>query len=194
MILFIRQKRHEVKLSFPLNFPAELRLIEESDADKLFALVDGNRQHLRQWLPWLDGNASLAETISFIRSAREQHFHNRGFQAGIWYNNELAGIIGYHPIDWQNRIAMIGYWLGESFQGKGIMTASSRVLVHYAFSEYQLNRVEIRCAVGNARSRAIPERLGFVQEGMIEDGEWLYDHYVDLIVYRMLAREWTIDR
>ena len=89
---------------------------------------------------------------------------------------------------------MIGYWLGEEFQGKGIMTAASRILIHYAFDEFQLNRVEIRCAVGNTRSRAIPERLGFIQEGMIGDGEWLYDHYVDLIVYRMLAREWTAHR
>jgi ribosomal-protein-serine acetyltransferase len=183
-----------VKLSFPRNLPAELRPIEDSDAEQLFALVDGNRQHLRQWLPWLDGNTSLADTVSFIRSAREQQLHNRGFQAGIWYNRSMAGIIGYHPIDWQNRIVMIGYWLGEAFQGKGIMTESSRILVHYAFDEYQMNRVEIRCAEENARSRAIPERLGFVQEGRIGDGEWLYDHFVDLIVYRMLAREWNVRR
>jgi len=190
VILWSRVKVSHVKIAFPRNFPAELRLIEDSDAEMLFALVDRNRQHLRQWLPWLESNTSLADTATFIHHAREQHIRNKGFQAGIWYHEALAGIVGYHPIDWQNRIVMIGYWLGEEFQDKGIMTEASRILVSHAFDEYQLNRVEIRCATANTRSCAIPERLRFIKEGIIKDGEWLYDHFVDLIVYRMLAREW----
>ena len=174
---------------FPGGFPAELRFIESSDAETLFTLVDSNREYLRKWLPWLDGNMTVADTMGFIRSAREQYLHNRGFQTGIWFEGKLAGIIGYHPIDWQNRIAMLGYWLGESYQGKGIVTRASQLLVDYAFDEYGLNRVEIRCAVGNTKSRAIPLRLKFTEERIIADGEWLYNHFVDLVVYRMLARE-----
>ena len=49
----------------------------------------------------------------------------------------------------------------------------------------------IHCAVGNRRSRAIPERLGFTQEGIARDAEWLYDHYVDLVTYSLLAPEWS---
>ena len=58
---------------------------------------------------------------------------------------------------------MIGYWLGEQFQGKGIMTAACRVLVNYAFNEFKLHRVEIKCATGNTKSCAIPERLLFYE-------------------------------
>ena len=42
----------------------------------------------------------------------------------------------------------------------------------------------------NHKSRAIPERFGFKKEGMIRQAEWLYDHYVDHIIYGLLAREW----
>lgn len=183
-----------MKLPFPNSFPGELRLLQESNAEELFSLVDRNRQFLREWLPWLDGNKMLADSQAFIHLSKEQHISNRGFQTGVWYKGKLAGIIGYHPIDWQNRIVMIGYWLGQEYQGKGIITAACRSLTSYAFDEYNLNRVEIKCATGNAKSCAIPERLGFTKEGIIREGEWRYDHFVDLMLYSMLAHQWKDSR
>lgn len=53
-----------------------------------------------------------------------------------------------------------------------------------------LHKVEIRVAVGNEKSSAIPERLGFIKEGTLRAAEWLYDHYVDHVVYGMLLTEW----
>ena len=93
-------------------------------------------------------------------------------------------------MNWANRSTSIGYWLGERYRGSGVMTKSCKAFVEYAFRELNINRVEIRCAEKNLRSRAIPERLGFVNEGMIREAEWLYDHYVDHVVYGILAREW----
>ncbi|MBA2871009.1 RimJ/RimL family protein N-acetyltransferase [Anoxybacillus calidus] len=87
------------------------------------------------------------------------------------------------------RQASVNY-ITEEAQGKGIVTKSVKAILDYVFRELGLNRVEIRCGVHNKKSRAIPERLGFVQEGIIRDGEWLYDHFHDLVVYSMLAKDW----
>jgi ribosomal-protein-serine acetyltransferase len=62
--------------------------------------------------------------------------------------------------------------------------------VDYAFSGLKLNRVEIACATENKKSQAIPKRLGFTEEGIARQAEWLYDHYVDHIVYGLLASDW----
>ncbi len=70
------------------------------------------------------------------------------------------------------------------------MTKVSQALTNYAFSYHKLNKVEIRVAEENHKSRSIPERLGFVNEAKIRQAQWLYDHYVDHIVYGMLADEW----
>ena len=50
----------------------EMRLLEESDAERLFALTDENRAYLRRWLPWLDDTTTVAHTQAFIRSSLEQ--------------------------------------------------------------------------------------------------------------------------
>lgn len=168
----------------------KLRLLELHDADALFALVDANRQHLRHWLPWLDANSAASATLHFIEATQKQFADNSGFVAGIWYCGELVGVIGLNRIEWENRIGCPGYWLAEGFQGKGIMTQSCRALVNYAFTELNLNRIDIRCAFENSKSRAIPERLGFRHEGVIRQAEWLYDKFVDHVVYGMLKSEW----
>lgn len=56
-------------------------------------------------------------------------------------------------------------------------------LVKYLFEDLDLHRIEIRVAVNNLKSIAIPTRLGFEQEGIKPDGQWLYDHYEDLITF-----------
>ncbi|MFK3938558.1 GNAT family N-acetyltransferase [Alkalihalobacillus sp. NPDC078783] len=70
------------------------------------------------------------------------------------------------------------------------MTAVVKELIHYAFNELELNRVEIRVAVHNSRSQSIPKRLGFVNEGCIRQAEKLYDQYVDHTLYGLLKTEW----
>ncbi len=167
----------------------ELRVLRDSDAAGLFSLVDASRESLRRWLPWVDETRGVADTGRFIAKSREQLGRNDGMQLAIRYRGELAGVIGYHYWDWTKGKTEIGYWLAASFERKGIMTRSCGALVDYAFDALGLNRVEIRTAVGNARSRAIPERLGFHQEGVLREGERTAEGLVDQTVYGLLRKE-----
>lgn len=169
----------------------ELELLREDHASELFELIDGNREHLKKWLPWLDNNRYLQNTIDFITFSRKQFTESVSLTMAIKYRGKIAGVIGFHKVDWQNHSTGIGYWLGESYQGKGIVTKSCRTLMDYGFGSLGFNRIEIRCAPGNSKSRAVPERLGLVEEGMLREAEWLYDHYVDHVVYSMLKKDWN---
>ena len=171
-----------------------LRLLEERHAQELTDLTDRNREHLRAWLPWVDANRTVEDRKNFIRSALKQFAQNKGFVAGIWHEGRLAGVIGFDAIDWENRTTEVGYWLGEEHQGKGLVTAACRALVDHAFGELGLNRVVISCATENKKSCAIPERLGFRREGVQCQAEWLYDHFVDHVVYAIVASEWQRQR
>lgn len=166
-----------------------LRPVAESDADALFALVEANRAHLRRWLPWVDDSHSVEDTRRFKQKAVQQHGAREALQVLLLLNDRPVGLIGFHRFDWANRSTSIGYWLAEAFQGHGYMTTACRTLIEIAFTKWELNRIEIRCATGNVRSRAIPERRGFKREGILRSAEWLYNHFEDLVVYSLLADE-----
>ena len=178
--------------TIPVAEQFALAPLELSDTDELFALTDKSRSFLREWLPWLDSIRRVDDTRTFIRAAQAQAAQNNGAQLAIKIDGHIAGIVGHHQIDWRNRLTSLGYWIGEAYQGRGLVTASCRALITHAFDEARLNRVEIRCAVENRKSRAIPARLGFRQEGLLRDAEWLYDHFVDHVVYAILVKEWRV--
>jgi ribosomal-protein-serine acetyltransferase len=166
-----------------------LRLIEERDVEELHAVIEANRAHLSPWMPWAAGQ-TRDRTAEFIRQSRNQLAQNQGFQAAIVVDGSIAGTIGYHRIDWNNRLTSLGYWLAADAQGAGTMTAAVTALVEHAFGTFRLNRVEIHAGVENARSRAIPERLGFVEEGVLREVELVGERFIDHVVYGILAREW----
>jgi len=176
---------------YPANGePITLHVLTVAEADELFDVTDRNRRSLRQWLPWLDWSNSPADTAEHLRTVEARHHSRNGFGAGIRIGRRLAGSIGLHAIDERHRSSSIGYWLSEEFRGGGVMTAACRAVVTEAFEHYGLHRIEIRCATKNHKSRAVPQRLGFVQEGILREAEWLYDHFVDLVVYSMLEQDW----
>jgi ribosomal-protein-serine acetyltransferase len=173
---------------------ARLRPFEESDAEELFALTDRHRAHLEPWMPWVPFVTSAADSLEFIRATRRQLDADEGMQlALVDGDGAIAGVAGFHRFDWANRATTIGYWLGADHQGRGLMTAAVRGLVDHAFEARGLHRIEIAAAVENARSRAIPERLGFREEGVRRQAERHGDRWLDLVVYALLAPEWRAD-
>ncbi|MFJ7408447.1 MULTISPECIES: GNAT family N-acetyltransferase [unclassified Lysinibacillus] len=175
---------------YSINEHTYLKMLDLSDVDELFALTDRSRETLREWLPFVDNVKTVKDTEQFVRNAMQQYADNNGIQAGIYYDGKLAGVIGYHQVNWQHKWTSIGYWLGSDFVGKGLVTNSMMAFIDFAFDYLKLNRIEVRVAVGNIRSRTIPKVLGFNEEGRLRDAEWLYDHHVDQVVYGITAAEW----
>jgi ribosomal-protein-serine acetyltransferase len=177
--------RHELPNGYAL------RLLEESDADEIFALIDANREHLGAWMPWVEREREPADVLPFIRATRKQIADNDGLQTAIVDPGaRIVGTVGFHSVDWLNRKSSIGYWLSADEQGRGTMTEGVRAHLDHAFTTWKLNRITIQAAVENARSRAIPERLGFRQEGILREVERIGDRVLDGVVYAMLAADW----
>lgn len=160
------------------------------DVSELYAAIDRNRGHLREWLPWVTPEYDIEHARRFVGDRIVEQERRSGLMCVVRYRGEIAGAIGLHTIDALNRATSIGYWLDEAQCGRGIMTRACRAVVACAFRDYGLHRVEIRCATGNYRSCAIPRRLGFVEEGVLREAGLLHDRWVDLRVFGTLEREW----
>jgi ribosomal-protein-serine acetyltransferase len=172
----------------------ELRLLEEHHAERIFAAVDRNREHLAPWLPWVEATQSPEDTLAFIRKSLEQFARHEGFAAAIWRGEAVIGCIGLHPINWANANVELGYWIASEHQGRGVIRAACRTAMRYCFEDLGLERVAIHCAEENRRSCAVAERLGFQYEGTLRHHHKLPRGYVDIRVYSLLASEWESRR
>lgn len=153
-------------------------------------MTERNRGHLRRWLPWLDATRTVDDTLGFIRTTEAQHAAGRGAQFAIVAGGKTVGVAGFHALDLANRCGEVGYWLAAAAQGRGIMTRAVRTLIDHGFRAHGLNRIAIHAEPDNRASCAVAERLGLIEEGILRQAGWLYDHYVDHVVYAVLRDEW----
>lgn len=159
-------------------------------AEELYQKVDSQREYLRKWLSWVDKTNSRDDIQRFLKESMENNSNGSQFVTVITYANAVAGTLGFHRIDMTQSTAELGYWLSSEVQGKGIMTRVVQALVTHIFKTKAINRIEIRVAVPNQKSKAIPLRLGFHLDGILREGIILHKKFYDLEVYSVLKREW----
>jgi ribosomal-protein-serine acetyltransferase len=167
-----------------------LEFIAEHHAEPAFELIDNNRAYLKTWLTWVDFIKSADNFRNFIKGAKQRMADKQEVSYMILHEGKVAGRVGIYYLDHQNKIGSIGYWLGEEFQGNGLVTKSCKEVIKHGFSDLDLNRIEIKCATGNLKSQAIPERLGFTKEGILRQAELVNGQFHDLNLYSLLKEEW----
>jgi ribosomal-protein-serine acetyltransferase len=178
------------RLTIPVGEGIELRAVSAADCSELYAVIDRNRIRLRTWLPWASDTLSPDDLIEFVRQREIDNIAGISLTTNIWFEGAICGAIGLHTIDIRDKNTSIGYWLDAAHEGRGIMTRACRAIVTEGFRQYGLHRIEIRCAIGNDRSSAIARRLGFVEEAILREAEWLCGRWVDLRLFSMLEQDW----
>ena len=174
-------------LRFDLGGGAELRAFTPNDMKDLYAVVDAERDRLREWLPWVDLVKSVEDERRWLELVTASEGNLDG--NGIFADGRFAGGCGMR-VDPYGVSAEIGYWLSAAFEGRGLVTRSCRALIGLAFGELGVHRLMVRAGAENLRSRAVPERLGFTQEGIHREEGSGGRGFHDLVVYGLLDREW----
>jgi ribosomal-protein-serine acetyltransferase len=177
----------EIKTEIP---SLKLRLLKEEDAEELSLRVDQNREHLRRWLPWLDGAKDISDQLKFIQRCSEGAIAGMALHHALLSGGEIVGMVSFNNIEKLNRCATMGYWLAEAQIGKGLMTAAVKALIDDGFEHLELNRIQARVATDNHRSQAVCDRAGLKKEGVLRQSEWHSNHFLDMTVSSILRSEW----
>lgn len=168
-----------------------LELTAQKHAKELMEALDQNRIHLSKYLPWVDSMQTIDDFHTYIKKCQSLYRDQKEVSFVIFWHQKVVGRIGIHYLNAHNKSGAIGYWITKDTQGHGIIHQSCKILISFCFDKLKLNRIELKAATDNVRSRAIAEKLGFTQEGILRQAEKVNDTFHDLAVYSLLRQEWT---
>ncbi|MEJ2045716.1 MAG: GNAT family protein [Reinekea sp.] len=159
----------------------ELKPVLAGDAQPLFALIDKNRAYLRDWLPWLDTVLSLSDCEQFVAQLIKLEKVSMRKTFKICFQQRLAGIIDLREMT--RNSAVVGYWLAENQQGKGIASDALLQLINRLKAEQQINRLVLRVESANLASQKVALRCGFKLTERLTDAQRIYERLTDLLIF-----------
>lgn len=162
-----------------------LVLREAWTVEPLHALILKNLTRLRQWEPWAQGEQTRDGLAAFTKAQLHEWVDGTALPAAIVSGDESVGSIGAR-ISPYTGTADVGYWIDASAEGHGLVTRAARSLMEHLELQHAIRRFEIRAAVDNVRSRAVAERLGFAQEGILRSALVIAGAEQDAVLYARL--------
>lgn len=163
-----------------MDFPDEIetaRLIIRKplpgDGKAVYQAMQASMSELKPWMPWAHRDQTEEDVEVNIRTAYAKFLSREDLRLHIFNKDtgEFIGASGLHRMKWEIPKFEIGYWIDTRQSGKGYITEAAEGIMNFAFNSLHAKRVEIRCDARNAKSRAVPERLGFTLEGILKNDD-----------------------
>ena len=106
----------------------------------------------------------------------------------IEMDGRAVGSISINKIKQEHK-AEIGYWLGEKYQGKGIMTQAIKEITKYGFRELKLRRIYAQVFLFNKGSMRVLEKSGYKFEGILKKEVKKDNKFLDCCVFAKTRAE-----
>lgn len=167
-----------------------LRRAEREDMARFVAWLNDPEvvQGLSQLLPLSQAEEELWYEKTLERPAEERPLTIEIRQEEGWHT---IGNSGFHNLDWRNRSAEIGIFIGDkSYWNQGYGTETMQLLLEIAFDTLNLHRVYLRVFEDNSRAIRAYEKAGFVLEGRMRQAEFRRGTYRDVLLMSVLRTEW----
>jgi [ribosomal protein S5]-alanine N-acetyltransferase len=166
-----------------------LRPSRVEDAPLLFEHCSDPR--VPRYMTWAP-HRELGETKTFLESCVRARRAGTGYTWCIFEDEGFRGFIGLEGIVRQVLAVRydrgeLGYWLGLSHHGRGLMTEAAGAVAGCAFARLGLHKVTVRAFAQNTASLRVIEKLGFTRVGFMRRDVWRDGVWHDQIVFEMLA-------
>ena len=170
-------------MQIEINEKIILREWRNSDEKRIVALANNEKiaRNMRDVFPhpYFEKNAR-----QWIKQCQEE---KKNLLLAIEYEGELVGGIGAHfQEDIYRYSAELGYWIGEGYWGKGIVTKAIGVFTDYLFSHYKINRLFGEVFSSNPASGMVLLKNGFKNEAILEKAAFKNGFFIDILIYSKL--------
>ncbi|WP_352420804.1 GNAT family protein [Proteiniborus sp.] len=101
------------------------------------------------------------------------------------------GGCGINKIDWKNRVATVGIYIGDGdFRGKGYGTEAMSLLIKFIFDQMNINRIQLFVFSFNERAIKSYKKNGFTVEGRLKQSIFRNGKYHDEIIMSILREDY----
>ncbi|TMP44352.1 N-acetyltransferase [Pseudoalteromonas citrea] len=146
----------------------QIRPFQSTDGESFYSSVTESLAHLGTWLPWCHKDYSIEEAQEWVKYSIEQ------WQSGAEYNfviedldsQKILGSVAINQMVPMHRCGNLGYWVNQSVLGQGVCVKAIKQLLHYAFADLGLQRIEIHVLEENYASNRVAEKLNATFEGV----------------------------
>jgi ribosomal-protein-alanine N-acetyltransferase len=146
-----------------------LRAPQMSDYSEWTNLREASRAFLTPWEPtWPSDDLSRSAFRRRLRRYAEDQRTDTSYAFFVFRKDDDALVGGLTLANIRRGVAQagsLGYWIGEPFARRGLMSGAVQGLVPFAFGSLRLHRLEAACIPSNAASIRLLEKAGFTREG-----------------------------
>src|SRR5215213_8810253 len=177
-------------LSFPY-LSGKLINLREITADDAKTIVNLMDYEIAKYLYEVPYPYRIDDALNFIKSSYDNFKSHKVITFVIEYKNMLeskpllVGTIGIKDIDYVNKKANIGYWIGKQYQGKGIATECIKIVVNYAFDILKLKEISAYVFPDNNPSLRVLEKNRFVKIGEVNEYHTLSNRIRNSLIYKI---------
>lgn len=137
-----------------------LRPPHDDDLEELVALA--NNARIAMMLARMPHPYGEAEARAFLASVRDDKAGDCAYAITLADSGRFAGGAG---LERKGKTLELGYWIGETYWGRGFATEAAHALVDLAFRATDIDVLEVSCRVINSASRRVIHKCGFQYAG-----------------------------
>jgi RimJ/RimL family protein N-acetyltransferase len=176
---------------FSIDGRLVLRPYEMDDAPAIYQAVDISRNELSRWLDWCTPQYSIRDTKDWLSSLPEAWESREiyGFAILNSTTGQFLGGCGLNRIQWDCKVANLGYWVRSDRTGEGIASDAGLAVSCYGLEELGLCRIEIITAVENLASQRVAQKIGAKYEGILRSRIKIGDRNVDAAMHSLISAD-----
>jgi ribosomal-protein-alanine N-acetyltransferase len=173
-----------------------LRAPQMADYGEWAALREASRAFLTPWEPtWPADDLSRGAFRRRLRRYAEDQRTDQSYAFFLFRKSDHALAGGLTLANIRRGVAQagsLGYWIGEPFARRGMMSGAVQALVPFAFSSLRLHRLEAACIPSNAASIRLLEKAGFAREGYAREYLCINGLWQDHLLFGRLSGDGSI--